>query len=62
MKIDGIPCPECGTLYFGLPTCNKCGWRDEAFYKWSDEQLERTRELERKELQGVCHAQIEGEK
>ena len=48
MKIDGRSCPKCGKLYFGLPECTKCGWRDEGFYAWCNKQLEICRELEKK--------------
>ena len=46
MKISGFPCPECGTLYYALPICDACGWKDEEFEKWCKEQLEIAKQFE----------------
>jgi len=42
MLIKGTPCPKCDGFYFLVPWCEKCGWKDE---EWFKEQLRRDDEL-----------------
>ncbi len=53
MKITGVPCPNCGKLYYLLPVCSACGWKDEGFEEWKQEQLEISKEFEPFLLDGL---------
>lgn len=58
MKITGTPCPKCGKLYYVLPVCDACGWKDEGFDEWQKEQLELCKEFEPFLLDGLESSEL----